>query len=162
MLGPLGDRALAAGKPRTGERVLDLGCGCGDTSLDLARIVTPAGTVVGIDVSAVMLARARERGGESGFDIAFLESDAQTHAFAPGSFDLLYSRFGTMFFADPRAAFINLRAALANGGRLAVVCWRSRDVNPWMTIPVEAAARYLPRPDPPPPRVPGPFAFAGA
>lgn len=160
MLRPLGHRAMAVGLPRAGERVLDLGCGCGDTTIDLAGKVAPTGSVVGVDVSAVMLARARERIAESDLDIAFIEDDAQIRAFPRGSFDLLFSRFGIMFFADPRAAFMNLRLALDTAGRVAFVCWRARNVNPWMMIPVQTAARHLPPPQPSPPRAPGPFAFA--
>ena len=151
---------MAAGLPQAGERVLDVGSGCGDSTMDLAHKVAPAGTVVGIDVSAMMLARARERAAGTDLNVSFIDDDAQTHVFDRGSFNLLFSRFGTMFFAAPQAAFVNLRRALGAGGRIAFVCWRAREENPWMTIPVQAAARYLPRPQPSPPRAPGPFAFA--
>ena len=160
MLHPLGCRALATGLPQSGERVLDVGCGCGDTTIDLARKVAPSGTAIGIDVSTMMLARARGRTAGTDLNISFIDDDAQTHGFADGSFDLVYSRFGMMFFAAPQEAFVNLRRALTVAGRLVFVCWRAREENPWMTIPVQAAAQYLPRPQSSPPRAPGPFAYA--
>jgi SAM-dependent methyltransferase len=89
------------------------------------------------------------------------EADAQTHAFAAGAFDAVFSRFGVMFFADPTAAFSNLRRALRSGGRLAFVCWRAFADNPWMLAPMMAALPLFPEPPPPPdPIAPGPFAFA--
>ena len=160
MLHPLGHRALETGLPQPGERVLDVGCGCGDTTIDLARKVAPSGTATGIDVSTMMLARARERTVGTDLNISFIDDDAQTHGFADGSFDVVYSRFGIMFFADPKEAFVNLCRALGTGGRLVFVCWRAREENPWMTMPVQVAAQYLPRPQPSPPRAPGPFAYA--
>jgi SAM-dependent methyltransferase len=143
-----------------GERVLDIGCGCGETSFELVRRVGDAGSVLGVDISTVMLARARERA-ETG-NVAFLVADAQTHAFAPASFDAIFSRFGVMFFEDPRAAFRNVAQALAPGGRLGFHCWKSLPENPWMTVPLFAALQHVPPPTPPPPDAPGPFAFADA
>ena len=102
-----------------GERVLDVGCGCGDTALELARRVETTGTVTGIDISSVMLDRARTLAKTTGLThLDFVNADAQTHAFVPSSFDLLYSRFGVMFFADPQAAFAKLFQALRPGGRV--------------------------------------------
>jgi SAM-dependent methyltransferase len=116
--------------------------------------------VLGVDVSAPMLVRARERAAAAGLaHVRFLAADAQTHRFAPESFDGVYSRFGVMFFADPIAAFANLRAALAPGGRLAFVCWQPLQANPWMLVPLMAVAGLVPVPPPPPPEAPGPFAF---
>ena len=152
MLHPLGHRALESGLPQPGERVLDVGCGCGDTTIDLARKVAPSGTATGIDVSTMMLARAQERTAGTNLNISFIDDDAQTHGFADGSFDVVYSRFGIMFFADPKEAFVNLCRALGTCGRLIFVCWRAREENPWMTIPVQVAAQYLPRPQPSLPR----------
>lgn len=159
---PLGRRAMDAGAPKGGERVLDIGCGCGQTSLELAQRVAPAGQVLGVDISEPMLEVARRRGGEAGAtNVSFLAADAQTQAFPPGGFDLAFSRFGVMFFDDPAAAFGNIAAALAPGGRLAFVCWRPMLENPWMSVPMFAALPLLP-PMPPPadPTAPGPFAFA--
>lgn len=159
---PLGLRAMDAGAPKAGERVLDIGCGCGQTSLELAQRVAPAGQVLGVDISEPMLEVARRRGGEAGAaNVSFLAADAQTQAFPPGGFDLAFSRFGVMFFDDPATAFGNIAAALAPGGRLAFVCWRPMLENPWMSVPMFSALPLLP-PMPPPadPTAPGPFAFA--
>jgi SAM-dependent methyltransferase len=140
--------------------VLDVGCGCGDTTLAAARRAA-RGRVLGVDISAPMLARARARAAEAGLANAeFLQADAQTHRFAPASVDVVVSRFGVMFFADPAAAFQNLRDALIPGGRLAFACWQSLPENPWMLVPVMAAAQHVPLPPPPAPGAPGPFAFA--
>jgi SAM-dependent methyltransferase len=160
-LRPLGVRAMERGRIAAGERVLDVGCGCGDTTLELARRVSPGGEVVGVDPSALMLARARERAREVGLaNATFVEGDAQTHALPAASFDAVFSRFGVMFFADPSAAFANLRRGLRPGGRLAFVCWQAFTENPWVLVPLMAAAQHLTLPPPPAPGAPGPFAFA--
>ncbi len=154
MIRPLGLAAIEAAQVRAGERVLDIGCGCGDTTLALALRVAPGGTVTGMDVSEPMIARARARAP----DLAFQVADAST-ATAP-EVDVLYSRFGVMFFADPVAAFAHLRRALAPSGRLAFVCWRELAANLWASLPLQAANRVLGPGDPTPPGEPGPFAFA--
>jgi SAM-dependent methyltransferase len=158
---PLGDVALEALAPVSGERILDIGCGCGETTLALGQSVGPDGMVEGIDVSGPMLEIARRRPTlpKSG-TVTFRQADAQTEQFALGGYDAFYSRFGVMFFEDPVAAFANLRLAIKPGGRFAFVCWRALEDNPWMVEPLAAAQPYLP------PRVlgdpmgPGPFAFA--
>jgi SAM-dependent methyltransferase len=155
---PFGDAAIAAARVRPGEAVLDVGCGCGDTSLAVAAMVGPQGKVVGVDVSAPMLDVARRRA--AGIEnVTFIEGDA-SRAALPGPFDILVSRFGVMFFDDPPAAFTHLRAALKPGGRLAFVCWRTAAENPWAMLPAQAA-RKAARMDAPPadPHAPGPFAF---
>jgi SAM-dependent methyltransferase len=159
-IAPLGRLALERAALAGGERVIDVGCGCGDSTLEIARRVGAAGAVLGVDLSAVMLERARERSraAEAG-NAVFLQADAQTHAFEPASFDLLYSRFGVMFFADPVAAFANLRRALRAPGRLVFVCWQPLARNPWALVPLAAAAKHVDLPKPPPPGGPGPFAF---
>jgi SAM-dependent methyltransferase len=144
---------------RSGERVLDVGCGCGETSLALGRRVGTGGSVLGIDISTVMLERARARSRDIA-NVQYLVADAQTHAFAPASFDVVFSRFGVMFFQDPRAAFTNLLRALQPGGRVGFHCWKSLADNPWMTVPLFAALQHVPPPTPPAPDAPGPFAFA--
>jgi len=161
-VGPLGARALERAGVAAGERVLDVGCGCGGTTLAIARAVGERGAVVAVDVSAPMLARARERAAAAGVAgrIDWRCEDAQTARFPEAAFDCLYSRFGVMFFADPPAAFANLRRALRPGGRLAFVCWQARERNPWMMVPALAAMQHVPFPPPPPPEAPGPFAFA--
>jgi SAM-dependent methyltransferase len=156
---PLGRQAMAALKPAPGERILDIGCGAGQTSLELAQAVGPGGAVLGVDLSEPLLAIARRRSaGVRGLDVA--QGDAQTFAFEPAAYDGAFSRFGVMFFADPPAAFANVRRALKPGGRLAFVCWRAADENPIMRLPMEAAGSPLPPPSPPEPGAPGPFAFA--
>lgn len=162
-IGPLGRLAMDRAAVAPGERVLDVGTGCGDTALELGRRVGPAGNVLGADISRLMLERARERARAAALThVRFEEADAQTHAFAPASFDLVYSRFGVMFFVDPTAAFANLRAGLRPGGRVAFVCWRALVENPWMLVPLQAAFAHIAPPAPPPPDAPGPFAFADA
>lgn len=158
-LAPLGRLAMAALAPRPGERILDVGCGAGETSLELAAAVQPGGEVTGLDISRTLLEVARQRAvGRPG--VSFVEADAQSYAFPSARYDGLFSRFGVMFFADPAAAFANLRTALKPGGRLAFVCWRAPAENPLMTVPGAAAADILPPPPPPEPNAPGPFAFA--
>ncbi|HKP78370.1 MAG TPA: class I SAM-dependent methyltransferase, partial [Phenylobacterium sp.] len=114
---------------------------------------------VGVDISRPLLEIARRRS-EGRSDVSFLEADAQTHAFEPASFDAVFSRFGVMFFADPAAAFANIRRALKPGGRLAFVCWRTPAENPIMSLPMQAALAHVEAPPPPDPGAPGPFAFA--
>ncbi len=109
-------------------RAIDVGCGGGSQSLLLAERLGPSASVLGIDISGPLLQVARERASAADGEHAaleFLQADASTHAFEPAAFDLLFSRFGVMFFEDPVAAFGNLRGALAPGGRLAFVCWQS-------------------------------------
>lgn len=158
-LAPLGRAGMAALGPQPGERILDIGCGAGETSLELARAVAPGGHVTGADISRPLLEVARRRAeGLAGVD--FLEADVQIAAFAPGGFDAVFSRFGVMFFSDPEAAFINIRRALKPGGRLAFVCWRTPAENPIMMAPMAAALAHVPPPAPPEPGAPGPFAFS--
>ena len=162
---PLGRAAMAALAPAPGERVLDIGCGCGQSTMALAEAVGAGGTVVGADISAPMLEVARARPVAVGAARpSFRQADAQVDDLAegvPGGFDAVFSRFGVMFFADPAAAFANIRKALKPGGRLAFVCWRPFAENPWMALPAAAAAPHLPAPAAPPdPNAPGPFAFA--
>ena len=160
LIEPFSEFTLDRAGVAAGERAIDVGCGCGATCLALARRVGPRGRVLGIDISAVMLERARERARAAGAaQIELANVDAQTHAFAPSDYDLVFSRFGVMFFADPSRAFANLRTALRPGGRVAFACWRPLAENPWMLIPMAAIAAFIPPPPPPPPDAPGPFAF---
>ena len=145
----------------SGERVLDVGCGCGETSLELGRRVGASGSVLGVDISTIMLERAQQRGNGVA-NVRFLVADAQTYPFEAGSFDAIFSRFGVMFFNDPPAAFRNLARALTPGGRIGFHCWKALADNPWMTVPLFAALQHVPPPTPPPPNAPGPFAFADA
>jgi len=159
---PLGVAAMDALALKPGEQVIDIGGGCGQTTLALAAEVGPAGSVLGVDVSAPMLAVTRRRI-EAGrlTQARVTQADAQTHPFAPGDVDAVFSRFGVMFFEDPTAAFANILKGLKPGGRLAFVCWRPFAENPWMAVPLAAAQPLFPEPAPPPdPLAPGPFAFA--
>lgn len=155
------DRLLERANPLPGERVLDIGCGTGATTMEFASKVGPTGSTVGIDVSRQLLDHAEERRNGGQFDhIEYLLVDAQTHVFDPDGFDLLTSRFGVMFFGDPIAAFRNLAVALRPGGRLSVVSWAAMVGNPWFEAPRDAAVSQLGKPAPTPPTVPGPLAFA--
>ncbi len=158
MLAAFGDAALAAAAPGEGEQVLDIGCGAGVTSLALASHVGPGGHVLGIDISEPLIGRARDIAqGNAG--VTFRLADAATAQLQPGGFDLLYSRFGVMFFDDPIPAFRHLRQALKPGGRLAFVCWRGTGENDWVRLPMGAIGDMLPPAAPVDPQAPGPFAF---
>ncbi len=158
---PFGEVALKAAAPQPGECVIDIGCGCGDTSIEIARIVGAAGAVLGIDVSQPMLAVARSRGALANCaHLAFHEGDASEAALPPNT-DLLFSRFGVMFFSQPFPAFSHLRKSLRAGGRCVFVCWRTPRDNPWAMTPLCAARTAMGiTPAPPDPNAPGPFAFA--
>ena len=155
------DLLLTRSRVAAGERVLEIGCGTGATTVHLAEAVGPNGRVVAVDLSEPMLEGARKRVAESGLgNITLLPADAQVHPFAPGEFDLITSRFGVMFFADPFAAFSNLLPAARPGGRLCFVCWAPLKDNKHWLIPYEVALRHLGPPAPQPPRTPGPLALS--
>ena len=163
LIRPIGVAVLDAATLHSGERAIDVGCGCGNQTLALAQRIGPGGQVLGVDVSEPMLALAREQAGADPAPRAALEfllADAAEHRFEQGATDLLYSRFGVMFFADPVPAFANMRTALRDGGRLAFCCWRAMKENELMLLPLRAALAHLPPPAPVPPDAPGPFAFA--
>src|SRR5262245_36853821 len=157
----IGLAAMQRASIKPGEDVLDVGCGCGQTALELAERVGPQGLVTGIDISQPMLARARERQREVGMqNIEFLNADAQTYTFGRERFDLAFSRFGVMFFDNPSAAFGNICTALRPNGRLCFLCWQALEKNDWARIPLMAATQHVQPPTPPTPGAPGPFAFA--
>jgi SAM-dependent methyltransferase len=143
LIDPMGRVGLERLGVVPGERVLDVGCGCGQTLLELADLVGPSGHVLGVDISPPMLARARARV-EGRPEIELAQGDAQTYRFPPGAFDAMFSRFGVMFFEDPRAAFRNLHAAMRPAGRLSFVCWQDLEKNPWGARPLQAVMRLLP------------------
>ena len=160
---PIGAAALAAAQARPAEAVLDIGCGCGTSSLELAELVGPTGSVDGIDVSRPMLAVAeRLARGRSLQNARFVLADASTYAFEEQTVDLSFSRFGVMFFDDPVAAFTNVRRSIRPDGRLVFACWRDLAANPWFAVPIEAVRRHLPAGPKPDPEAPGPLAFADA
>jgi SAM-dependent methyltransferase len=154
------EQLLAAAAPAPGERVLDVGCGTGVTTVPYAQAVGPSGHVTGADISRPMLDAARRRVDERGLkNVELILADAQVHRFAPVSFDLLTSRLGVMFFADPLAAFGNLIGALKPGGRLVMAVWATIDENTHWKIPFEIAVHHLGAPALQPPHAPGPHAF---
>jgi SAM-dependent methyltransferase len=138
---------------------LDIGCGGGSQSLLLSERLGNAGRVLGVDISAPMLGVAQEKAADNA-SVRFMQADASVHDFEPGTFDLLFSRFGVMFFDDPAGAFSHLRAALNDDGRLAFCCWQSLKDNAWTLLPFQAALKHIPPPEKPDPNAPGPFAFA--
>lgn len=150
----------AALKPRA--RVLDVGCGTGSTTLAVQQRLGAASQCVGVDISEPMLERARARARHDGASATFVCADAALHPFEPASFDLIFSRFGVMFFADPVRAFQNLRRAARQDADLRLLVWRSPAENPFMTAAERAAADILPNLPPREPDAPGQFAFADA
>ena len=147
---------------RPGDRVADIGCGTGASTLAAAAMVGP-GRVLGVDISGLLLDRARARAEMAGLrNIDLLLADAQTHRFDPSAFDVAISRFGMMFFEDPVAAFGNMAQALRPGGRMVFVAWAETARNPWFQIPEQAAIRRLGAPPPTDLQAPGPLAFADA
>lgn len=157
---PFGLATMEAANVSAGERIADIGCGTGTTAVELARRVGAGGHVLGLDISPLLLDRARERAEQERLtNVSFVEGDAQTYRFDP-QHDLAFSRFGVMFFADPEAAFTNIRGALKSGGRLAFACWQDVFANLWMSLPTIAASSVLGAFDLPPEGSPGPFAFA--
>lgn len=160
-IAPFGRRAMERAHIKPGERILDVGCGCGETTLELADRVGASGAVTGVDISGLLIETGRKRAQElARANVRFEEGDAQTLPFPAKNFDLVFSRFGIMFFDDPEAAFQNLRKALRPGGRLSFVCWPPPQENQFMTIPIAAASRHVTLPAAGEPDAPGPFAFA--
>jgi SAM-dependent methyltransferase len=158
-LTPVTEALLTFAAPRSGERVLDVGCGCGGPTLEFARAVGPSGRVAALDISGPMLAEGEARARAAG--IANVEwRQADLAAAALDGFDLLTSAFGAMFFGDPVTAFANMRRAADPNARMAIACWRSLAENPWMEVPMNAVARHLPPRPKPAPHAPGMFAFA--
>ena len=158
-LAPVTGPLIAFAAPRAGSTVIDAGCGCGATTIELARAVGPSGRVVGIDLSGPMLGLAGERLREFA-NATCLLGDAAELALGDLGAELIVSRFGVMFFGDPVAAFANLRTGLAAGGRLRFACWRPIHENPWLQIPLHAVYEHAPRLPKPEPEEPGPFSFA--
>jgi len=160
-LAGLAQAALDLAAPQTGERVLDIGCGSGTTVLELAARVGPSGHVLGADIADASVARARERIAAAGLRHAeLISADVSTHAFAPDSVDLAFSRLGVMFFDDPTAAFANVRRAMKLKGRVALAVFRTAGENPWPSAPIAAVRHLLPPIPTPGPEEPGPFSWA--
>jgi SAM-dependent methyltransferase len=157
-----GQMAMDRLRLQPGQQVLDLGCGTGRTTLELASRVVPGGRALGADIAAEMLVRAREHAAEAGTkNVDFLQADVQAHDLGEGQFDAAYSRFGVMFYADPVAAFSGVHRALRPGGSLSFVCWQPITANDWMLVPGMAAVTVLGKmPQMPGPDEPGPFSLA--
>jgi ubiquinone/menaquinone biosynthesis C-methylase UbiE len=160
VLEPFEDLLVEAVTKRQAQRVLDIGCGTGSTTLAVARQLGRNGVAVGVDISEPMIALAKRRAEAESSPARFIRADAQTHAFEPASFDMIVSRFGVMFFDDSVRAFTNLRRATTRGGELKAIVWRSAADNPFMTAAERAAAPFLPQMPARKPDEPGQFAFA--
>ena len=159
VLAPVSEALIERARAKAGERVLDVGCGCGATTIAFAQKVGATGHVTGIDISGPMLARARQLA-PAGLPVDFVLADATVYPFAPESFDLLASRFGVMFFAEPARSFANMRKALRPSGRLAFACWRDPRENPFFMAPLQAVYKHAPKLPQLGPEDPGPFSFA--
>ena len=158
MLEVFGQAAIEAAAPAAGERVLDIGCGAGASSFALAACVGAGGQVVGLDISEPLIDRARALAPQE-TSALFRLADASRAELTVGTFDILFSRFGVMFFDDPTGAFAHLRRALRPGGRVAFVCWRSAAENDWMRLPMSALEGIVPLVAPPATGAPAPFSF---
>ncbi|MCP3720739.1 class I SAM-dependent methyltransferase [Paraburkholderia sp. CNPSo 3281] len=158
MVAVFGQAAIEAAAPAKGERVLDVGCGAGASSLALAARVGPGGQVLGVDISELLIGRARAVAPQD-TPALFLVADASSAELPEVAFDILFSRFGVMFFDDPTGAFAHMRRALRPGGRVAFVCWRGAAENDWVRLPMGAIKGILPPSAPPDPEAPGPFSF---
>jgi SAM-dependent methyltransferase len=162
MSGDLGRMAMDRLDLRSGQQVLDVGCGTGRTTLDLASRVGPEGRALGADLTEVMLDRARQNAARAGLEnVTFVHADVLVYDFGHGTFDAAYSRFGVMFFSDPVAAFASIRWALRLGGLLSFVCWQPVEGNEWTLVPGLAAAATLDQALVlPSPEEPGPYSLS--
>jgi len=156
MLAVFGKAAIEAAAPVMGERVLDVGCGAGASSLALAALVGAEGRVLGVDISAPLIGRARALAPQDSTAL-FLVADASSAKLPEGEFDILFSRFGVMFFDDPAGAFAHMRRALKPGGRVSFVCWRGVAENDCMRLPMGAIKGIVPSTAQPDSAAPGSF-----
>jgi SAM-dependent methyltransferase len=159
LMDPLGRHLMDWSEVGPGERVLDVGCGCGSTSLELAERVGPSGQVVGLDVSAPMLEHAKRRSQSQAVRPDWRLADAASHSFEE-PFDLIYSRFGVMFFGQPEAAFAHLAKQLKPSGRMCFLCWRPLALNPFFQAGLQAAQPFVELPPPSSTELPGPFSLS--
>ena len=158
MLNPLGQRAIDKLDLSDNKRILDIGCGCGATTLEIAKMI-PEGKIIGVDISEPMLNQARKDALEMSLSNAeFVVQDVQTDEISKDLFDIAFSRFGVMFFEDSYEAFKNINKALKIGGQLSFVCWQEPLLNPWQSLSIQVIKQFIDLPAPPP-KSPGPFAF---
>lgn len=164
LLSEPGRRCMALFDLPSSAQVLDVGCGCGNQTLDWASWLDPSCNIIGVDISEPMLALAEDLKSANQSvlqaNVSFLLGDASEPLFPEGSFDAIYSRFGVMFFADPTAAFATLRSTLKQDGQLGFVCWQSPALNPFFMAPMQAALTVLPPPPPAKSGAPGPFGLS--
>ncbi|MEH6639871.1 MAG: methyltransferase domain-containing protein [Porticoccaceae bacterium] len=159
-LKPFGVRTIAAAALRGDENVLEVGCGCGPNTIDLAKKLS-GGQVRGLDISATVLEKARQDAVANKLsNISFDCVDAQTGDLGVSQYDLAFSRFGVMFFDDPVCAFKNINRALKSDGRIIFACWAAPGKNPWVAEPLALVAKHVPLPPPPEPGTPGPFSLS--
>ena len=160
MLGPLGHHAIKILNPKSGEKILDIGCGTGSTSQSLSKLVGENGLITGIDISEPILRFAKNQLENRNIkNIDFIQEDAQTFNLSNFNYDAIFSRFGIMFFEDPFFAFKNIKKSLNSKGRITFICWSTREENDWITLSSKVASQFLELPPKNNPREPGPFAF---
>ena len=158
MLNPLGQKAIGQLILEEHTKILDIGCGCGATTIEIAKMI-PKGHVTGLDISMPMLDRAEKFASEMSLsNIDFQVKDVQTEEINSNHYDIAFSRFGVMFFEDPYEAFKNINQSIKENGQLVFVCWQHPSLNPWQSLSLQVIKEYLDLPSPPP-KSPGPFAF---
>jgi ubiquinone/menaquinone biosynthesis C-methylase UbiE len=158
MLNPLGERVIQGLDLKEETKILDIGCGCGATTLEIAKLVNQ-GEVIGVDISEPMLERATQTASDMALtNISYQVKDVQVDEMPNNYFDIAFSRFGVMFFEDPFEAFKNINHSLKDDGQLSFVCWQHASLNPWQSLSIQVIKEFLDLPAPPP-KSPGPFAF---
>ena len=158
MLNPLGDRVIERLDLKSDSKIIDIGCGCGATTLEIAKKITQ-GEILGVDISEPMLDKAAETAREMSLsNISFEVKDVQVDVMPQNYFDVAFSRFGVMFFEDPFEAFKNIHSSLKEDGLLSFVCWQNASLNPWQSLSIQVIKEFLDLPAPAP-KSPGPFAF---
>ena len=158
MLNPLGDRVIERLDLKSDAKIIDIGCGCGATTLEIAKKITQ-GEILGVDISEPMLDKATETAKEMSLsNISFEVKDVQVDVMPQNYFDVAFSRFGVMFFEDPFEAFKNIHTSLREDGLLSFVCWQNASLNPWQSLSIQVIKEFLDLPAPAP-KSPGPFAF---
>jgi ubiquinone/menaquinone biosynthesis C-methylase UbiE len=162
MLEPLGNAALAKLPKNLGRHVIDIGCGCGSTTLSIAEQLNESAKITGVDISEPMLDQAKKVASEKNLsNVDFQVMDIQTELDIEGKYSAAFSRFGVMFFENPVIAFKNINRSLKEEANFSFVCWQSPKLNPWQSLSIQVIKQFVDLPSPPE-RSPGPFAFADA